>query len=586
MLGRSSSPLGRHPDRRRHPVPASTAQREGVRRSGPVAEPTARQRFHRRAAARRCRGGSATSCTPSSRTRPDDGIGTATPAVARRRRAGTARRGGAVASRPHVVVVGAGIAGLAAATGLAERGVTVDVVERETYLGGRVGGWARRTRRRHVRRDEPRLPRVLSAVLQPARPVAPHRSRAAHADRRSTTIRWSTREGRRDTFRGLPLTPPLECVGVRLAQPHLSRCATWSASTPAPRRRWPRCRCRTSTSSSTTSTPRRSFENINFPDAARHLAFEVFSRSFFAEPDRSCRPPSWRRCSTSTSSGPARASSSTSPTRTSTLACGIRCGRYLSARGVQFHTGVSVTAVDVAARLRRFDTDDGAGSIEADGVVLATDVAGLVNDRRRIARARRRRVAGAHRRSAHRAAVRRAAALAGPSRRRGPARVPRDRRPPPLDNVSVVERYERRGRRVGTRSRRIGRRTARLRRHRPTMHELRARLLDPHARALSGDRHPPASSAKDLCRKDCPRFAPGDFADPPRVSRRHIDGLALAGDGIRIDLPVALMERAATTGWSPPPISCLSHWGIAGHACTPCRPGADPPCCDGWPGRV
>ena len=42
---------------------------------------------------------------------------------------------------PHVVVVGAGIAGLAAATGLAERGVTVDVVERETYLGGRVGGW-------------------------------------------------------------------------------------------------------------------------------------------------------------------------------------------------------------------------------------------------------------------------------------------------------------------------------------------------------------------------------------------------------------------------------------------------------------
>ncbi len=27
-------------------------------------------------------------------------------------------------------------------------------------------------------------------------------------------------------------------------------------------------------------------------------------------------------------------------------------------------------------------------------------------------------------------------------------------------------------------------------------------------------------------------------------------GLALAGDGIRIDLPVALMERAATTGWS------------------------------------
>ena len=48
---------------------------------------------------------------------------------------------GLLRSRPHAVVIGAGIAGLAAATGLAERGVTVDVVERESYLGGRVGGW-------------------------------------------------------------------------------------------------------------------------------------------------------------------------------------------------------------------------------------------------------------------------------------------------------------------------------------------------------------------------------------------------------------------------------------------------------------
>ena len=52
-----------------------------------------------------------------------------------------------------------------------------------------------------------------------------------------------------------------------------------------------------------------------------------------------------------------------------------------------------------------------------------------------------------------------------------------------------------------------------------------------------------------LRHNDCPRFAPGDFADRPGVVTPH-DGLALAGDGIRIDLPVALMERAATTGWS------------------------------------
>ena len=34
--------------------------------------------------------------------------------------------------------------------------------------------------------------------------------------------------------------------------------------------------------------------------------------------------------------------------------------------------------------------------------------------------------------------------------------------------------------------------------------------------------------------------------------------------GIRIDLPVALMERAATTGWEAAN-ALLAQWGIAGH---------------------
>lgn len=42
---------------------------------------------------------------------------------------------------PSVVVVGGGIAGLAAATGLAERGVRVRLVEAEATLGGRVRAW-------------------------------------------------------------------------------------------------------------------------------------------------------------------------------------------------------------------------------------------------------------------------------------------------------------------------------------------------------------------------------------------------------------------------------------------------------------
>jgi isorenieratene synthase len=42
----------------------------------------------------------------------------------------------------------------------------------------------------------------------------------------------------------------------------------------------------------------------------------------------------------------------------------------------------------------------------------------------------------------------------------------------------------------------------------------------------------------------------------------------LAGDGVRVDLPVALMERAATTGWLAAN-QLLRSWGLVGHAvCT------------------
>ena len=45
------------------------------------------------------------------------------------------------AAKPTVVIAGAGLAGCAAATVLAERGVGVTLVEREGHLGGRLGAW-------------------------------------------------------------------------------------------------------------------------------------------------------------------------------------------------------------------------------------------------------------------------------------------------------------------------------------------------------------------------------------------------------------------------------------------------------------
>jgi isorenieratene synthase len=66
--------------------------------------------------------------------------------------------------------------------------------------------------------------------------------------------------------------------------------------------------------------------------------------------------------------------------------------------------------------------------------------------------------------------------------------------------------------------------------------------------------------------EDCPLFAPGTFRERPPVAG-PLPGLVLAGDGVRIDLPVALMERAATTGWHAANL-LLSGWDLAGYPLT------------------
>ncbi len=133
---------------------------------------------------------------------------------------------------------------------------------------------------------------------------------------------------------------------------------------------------------------------------------------------------------------------------------------------------------------------------------------------------------------------------------------------PPLDNVSVLERYEKE---AAEWSRRTGGSVVEL-------HSYAVTAPDDHL----GDRmlarlhelYPEIKEAKIvhervLTRSDCPRFAPGDHAARPTVTTPH-PAVTLAGDGIRIDLPVALMERAATTGWSAAN-QLLAHYGLAGH---------------------
>jgi len=464
----------------------------------------------------------------------------------------------ALPNRPHVVVVGAGIAGLAAATGLAERGVTVDVVERQQYLGGRVGGWTESLTdgtavamnrgfhaffrqyynlRKLLRRVDPQL-----AMLTPV-----------------DDYPLIDEQGRRDTFRGLPHTPPFNALAFALRSPTFrprdlvglnARAAAPLASVSVPDI-YRRLDHRDAESF---------LRDINFPDAARHLAFEVFSRSFFAKPaDLSAAELAamFHIYFLGSSEGlifdVANANFD--------VALWDPLSHYLESIGVRLHTGTSVTQVD--ARQRLSVCCDSGARLDADGVVLAADVAGLqrivenspgLGDddwRKSVAKLGTAPPFVVQRLSLNRKVRPDRAPFVGTGGR------------PPLDNVSVLDRYEREAKAWAERT---GGSVVELHSYAVTEPDdrLRNRLLDRLHELYPETADAEVMCEKVLCHNDCPRFAPGDFVDRPGVVTPH-DGVVLAGDGIRIDLPVALMERAATTGWSAAN-RLLERFGIRGHS--------------------
>lgn len=458
---------------------------------------------------------------------------------------------------PRVVVVGGGIAGLAAAAGLSERGVSVDVVEAADHLGGRVGGWTDTLSdgsvtamnrgfhaffrqyynlRALLRRGDPHL----SALT----PVADYPLIDA--------------TGRSDTFRGLPRTPPLNALVFALRSPtfRLRDLVRLDAKAAAPL--------------ATVSVPDTYGElddidagtflrDINFPDAARHLAFEVFARSFFARPEKLSAAElvtMFHIYFLGSSEGllfdVANANFD--------VALWNPLRQYLESRGVRFHTGRTVQSLTSASEIQ-VACATGSG-FTADAVVLAADIAGL---RRIVAESPglgdddwRGRVADLH--NAPPFVVLRLW-LDRPVRSdRAPFMGTGGR--PPLDNVSVLERYEREAAQWAART---GGSVVELHAYsvvgtdEEARHALVARMHELYPETVSAS----IVDERLLRRDDCPRLAPGDFARRPGV-RTPDPRVVLAGDGIRVDLPVALMERAATTGWVAAN-HLLEDFGLAGH---------------------
>jgi isorenieratene synthase len=464
-----------------------------------------------------------------------------------------------LARRPRAVVAGGGIAGLTAAIALAERGVAVDLCERHGHLGGRAGGWTETlpdgtsvgmsrgfhaffrqyyNLRALLRRTDPDLD-LLTGV--PDYPLV-------------------DAQGRTDTFRALPRTPPWNALAFAVRSPtftprDLLRLNA-RAALPLADVRVPATYERLDHLSAEEFLTR-----LRFPAAARHLAFEVFSRSFFAPPDR-LSAAELAVMFHLYFLGSAEGLLFDVP-NVPFPGLWTPLGDHLAALGGRVRLGAAVEAVRADAD--GFLVKAGSESLRADAVVLALDVPGL---RRLVAASPALGALGWRRRIA-------ALATAPPYlvRRLWLDRPVAAHRPAflatgglaPLDNISVLERYDRE---AAAWARSTGGSVVEL--HAYAVAAPRAQTAD---RLLGRLRevYPETAGAAvagefSEWHEDCPLFAPGTFHDRPPVAG-PLPGLVLAGDGVRIDLPVALMERAATTGWHAANL-LLSGWGLAGHPLT------------------
>lgn len=460
---------------------------------------------------------------------------------------------------PTAAVVGGGIAGLAAATALAERGVRVTLHEREATLGGRLAGWptvlsdgttVTMSRGFHaffrqyynlrglLRRTDPTLTRLRGLPDYPLR----------HAD------------GLHDGFRYVPRTPPWSALGFVALSPSFGLRDLFRmnpvAALPLLDVRVPEVHTRLDGVSA-----RDFLDAIRFPEAAQHLAFEVFSRSFFADP-RELSAAEMVLMFHIYFLGSAEGLLFDVPDEPFPTALWDPLAAYLRGHGADLRTGTPVEAVEPTPD-GGFLVATGQEERRYDAVVLALDTVGLrrlVQDSPRLADAAwRERVAGL--RSAPPFLVSRlwldrpvAADRPGFLGTAGYG---------PLDNVSVLDRWEGEAARWAART---GGSVVELHAYALSdraPHDVeQKRLMEQLHRVYPETRAATVLDERHEWRADCPLFPVGEYDARPTV-RTGDPALVVAGDLVRTGLPVALMERAATSGFLAAN-ALLERWGVRG----------------------
>ncbi|MFE0822251.1 FAD-dependent oxidoreductase [Streptomyces sp. NPDC058847] len=460
---------------------------------------------------------------------------------------------------PSVAVVGGGIAGLAAATALAERGVRVVLHEREPVLGGRVSGRpvtlpdgtpATMSRGFHaffrqyynlrglLRRCDPALDMLTGLPDYPLQ----HSS------------------GLRDGFRRVPRTPPLSALGFVALSPSFGL-RDLLAMRPAAALPLLDVSTRGVHERLDDVSAHDFLDSLRFPAAARHLAFEVFSRSFFADP-RELSAAEMALMFHIYFLGSSEGLLFDVPREPFPQALWDPLAGHLARLGTEVRTSSPVRSVRPAPSGGLLVADD-AGARPYDAVVLALDTGGL------------------------RGLVDRSPELGDAAWRE---RVARLRNAPPflvsrlwldrpvasgrpgflgtsgygsLDNVSVLSRWEGEAARWAART---GGSVVELHAYAVPATAVREveqkRVVEQLYRVYPETRGARVLAARHEWRDDCPLFTVGGYRDRPTV-RTPDPSVVVAGDLVRTGLPVALMERAATSGFLAAN-ALLERWGVRG----------------------
>lgn len=454
------------------------------------------------------------------------------------------------------MVVGGGIAGLSAAAELAERGVQVVLLEREPQLGGRVASWTV-----DVAGESTAMSRGFHAFF---RQYYQLRALLRRADPQLAALRavddypLMLRDGPRDSFARIPRTPPFNLAGFVATSPSFPVRALAQVDLDAALGLLDVGFPRTFREYDGVSAAE-VLDRLNFPSSARHLALEVFARSFFADP-REFSGGELVAMFHTYFVGSAEGLLFDVADDDFTTALWSPLARHLEGLGVQFRTGVAVRSISTGEGVVVHTDDD---DVHGDAVVLATEQPAL---QRLVAASPdlgdepwRERVSVL--RTAPRFAVWRRW-YGSPAAPDSPDFLGTSNYGP-LDNISMVHQFERSAARWAER-------------HGGSVVELHAYALPETASEdevrleLSHEQdqlHPelaqaPCLGEQWLVRQDCPLVdtspwdeRPGVVTPDPRV--------VLAGDGIRCPYPVALMERAATTGVQAANL-LLAGWGVAG----------------------